>query len=46
MWRVMTSKNPQVDKCAVLVSVSACEVAILSQEFKFPPTGVAASCIT
>ena len=41
---VVTSTNPQVDLYAV--SVSAWEVAILSQEFKFPPTGVAASCRT
>ena len=44
--RVVTSTNPQVDQYAVSVSVSAWEVAILSQEFKFPPTGVAASCRT
>ena len=43
---VVTSTNPQVDLYAVSVSVSAWEVAILSQEFNFPPTGVAASCRT
>ena len=43
---VVTSTNPQVDQYSVSVSVSAWEVAILSQEFTFPPTGVAASCRT
>ena len=44
--RVVTSTNPEVDQYAVSVSVSAWEVAVLSHEFKFPPTGVAASCTT
>ena len=44
--RVVTSINPQLDYYVVSVSVSAWEVAILSQEFKFPSTGVAASCRT